>query len=199
MAAMRAPHRCNLGGMAGGGEPVVNRRPDLSALYRRFAGTHMACDQQHHPFVVGDRAFESIVDRAPCLIQIAAVQVEYPVRRDRTGVESPVPGGIQRCGGMRQRALGSRPGLLRRLRNGARPRRLWWPRSYRSLDRLTRQRADGRCDPRPKLRFVRVERAHAAPSLSGSAPATGRTLTCRPRPASLRARRPRTYQSGWGP
>ena len=96
VAGMGPPHRRNAPGMAGMGQPVVDRRPDPPALERRIALPFMAGDQQQYPLTPADRAFERLVDGQPCLIKAHAVEVENPLGIDPPGAQPPVPPPVQR-------------------------------------------------------------------------------------------------------
>ncbi len=96
MTTMSAPNRGDIGGVAGGSEPVVNGGPDLAALDRRLAGSVMAGDQQHQPVARGNCSLEPGIDCAPRGIEVHAVEVENPVRRDLALAQALVPAAVER-------------------------------------------------------------------------------------------------------
>ena len=157
---MSAAHRCNIGCVAGCGEPVVDGGPDSAALDRRVAGSVMAGDQQEDALPSPDRLFDVAVDGGPGAIQIEAVKIDHAVWFDCPAAQSFVPGPVQRSS-MYGGPLGTR--FLRRHRPG-----LFWRSidlfriSYRNLcpRLLTRERTDRRSYPCPKLRLLRAERTH---------------------------------------
>ena len=97
MAAVRGPDRRDFRRVAGRLQPVVNRRPDPASLDRWIAGPGMAGDQQDDALAGGDCPLEAAIDRAPCLVEIEAVQIEHHVGLDRARAKAPVPAGIERC------------------------------------------------------------------------------------------------------
>ena len=199
MTTVSGPDGGDIRRVSRGRQPVVDRGSNSPALDRRVPGPRMAGDQQDHTLAGLDRPFERQVDRAPCAVEIVAVEVDDPVGSDGPRLELAVPCPVE--GG-----AGPRPGRLRRwsARNSeSRAARL----SLRRLLGLglgfrgwsARQRADGRSYPCPQLGLFRVERAHVprCPWEAGSAPDPKRTF--RRRFGSPPARRPRTCRSGWAP
>ena len=64
------------------GKPVVHGRADFAALHRRVTRTMMAGDQQQNALTAPDRVLESTVDRAPCAVEVHAMQIEHAVGLD---------------------------------------------------------------------------------------------------------------------
>jgi hypothetical protein len=91
MPPVSAANRRDLGGMARGVKPVVDRRSDSSSLDGWVAGAVMSGDQQQHAISAVDRRFERAVDRTPGLVEAHAVQVEDAVGLDGARAEPPVP------------------------------------------------------------------------------------------------------------
>jgi hypothetical protein len=94
---MRAPDSRDIGGMARRGEPVVDGGADPAALNWRFPRTMMPGDEQDDALAAGDCPLKTLVDRLPRGVEVHAMQVEHPVRLDRTALEALVPRRIEMC------------------------------------------------------------------------------------------------------
>jgi len=196
---MRAAHRSDRGGMARGGQPVVNGGADLAPFDGRLAGSMMPGDQQQDAITARDRLFQTEVDRRPGAVQVQSVKVEHTVGISPPGGQLPVPAAIEGL-------VGDRHGFGLRLSRRTRVRRWPWrdcpgKRTWNRSDRdgLSRQRADRRRDPRPKLGFLRAEGAHGRPRPSAPGSGPGRSRTCRRRSPPLPRPIPRRYRTDWDP
>ena len=83
---MRAANGSDIARVARGGEPVVNGRPDPSALDWWLTGTVMARDQQHDAIAPRNRLGEPAIDGVPGSVEIHPMQVEHAVGLDRNEV-----------------------------------------------------------------------------------------------------------------
>jgi hypothetical protein len=84
MPAMRGADRGDSPSVARGAEPVVDRGADPPALDWRVPGAGVAGDQQDYTLMVKDGPLKRAVDRCPRLVEPVAVEVEDPVRLDRS-------------------------------------------------------------------------------------------------------------------
>ena len=80
MALVRTANGGNHRGVARRGEPVVNRRPDATALDWRIARPVMAGNQQQHPVASSNRTVEGMIDRGPSGIERHPMEIEHAVR-----------------------------------------------------------------------------------------------------------------------
>ena len=194
MPAVSAAHRGDAGRMPRMGKPVVDGRSDLASRDGWFAGAMMTGDEEQNAISGGDALLERAVDRLPGGIQAHPVQVERAVRRQTAGLETFVPSAVECPCADRRRSLqpffNNVPNRLFR-----RYFMLTWLRRQRG----SRQRPNGRRNPRPQLRFVRVERAHGRPRPSATGSTPGRWPTSRRRSRPHRDRDPKRCRSGSGP
>ena len=56
----------------------------------------MAGNQQNKALSDLNCPLQRLVDRSPCLVKVAAVQVQHSVRFDRTGPQAAIPARVQR-------------------------------------------------------------------------------------------------------
>lgn len=103
MAAVRSADRRDLRRVTRRREPVVHRGANSPALDRRIAGTMVAGDQEDEPIASRDSLFQTAVDGPPRRVEIHPVQVENPVRLNRSGADPPVPAAVERGAQMRAR------------------------------------------------------------------------------------------------
>ena len=196
---MRSPHGGDAGRMTGGGEPVMNGRPDPAPFQRRLALAFMPGDQEQNPVARGDRAFQCAVDRVPCPIKIMPVQVEGSIGLDPPRPQAAIPAAVE--GRLLQRG-GSAKNRRYRARGRDPAPRLPGPQRHGLgwlLNRLARQRSDGRRNLRPKGGFVRGELAHAPPCPWAAGRAPGPWPTCLQRSLRQPLPRPRMYRIGLRP
>ena len=107
MTAVGAAHGGDVRGMAGSGQPIVNRCSDAPALDRGLARPMMARDQEQHPLTASDGLFEAAIDRRPSAVEVHAVKVQDSVRLDRAAAQPFVPVSVER---LRADRRGPRPG-----------------------------------------------------------------------------------------
>jgi hypothetical protein len=72
----------------------------------------MARNQEHDSLSGRDRPLQRVVNRPPRLVEVAAVEVQYPIRLDRARAEPAIPAGIEGFGRKRpgtSYALGNQP------------------------------------------------------------------------------------------
>jgi hypothetical protein len=79
---MGTANGCDIGRVARGGEPVVDRCADPAALDRRLSGTVMAGDQQNDALAASNCLLEAPVDCAPCGVEVHPMEVEHSVGLD---------------------------------------------------------------------------------------------------------------------
>ena len=72
-------------------KPVVHGGPDPASADGRLTDAGMAGDQQYDPIPTLDGLAEPLIDGAPGLVEIVAVEVDDPVRLDRTAFQAAVP------------------------------------------------------------------------------------------------------------
>ena len=93
---MRSTNRGNTRRVPRRGKPVIDRRADSAALYRRVADTVMTRDQKNNPLTGPDGLSQASVDRAPGSIEIHPVQVDDPVGFEVAPAEPSIPAPVQR-------------------------------------------------------------------------------------------------------
>lgn len=84
MTSMRSANGCNFTSVAGGTEPVVNRRADAATLDWRLAGTMVASYQKQDAVAPSDCPVKRTVDRQPGAVEIEPMKVENLIGFDRT-------------------------------------------------------------------------------------------------------------------
>jgi len=94
MAQVRGTYGGDARCMRRGGQPVEHCGTDFAASGGVIAGSSVAGNQEQDALSGSDRPLQRVVDRPPGLIEVAAVQVQHPVRFDRARPQPPVPSGI---------------------------------------------------------------------------------------------------------
>lgn len=96
--AMRISYRRDARRVPGMGQPVVNDRPDPSALKRRIALPLMARNQQQNPLASDGRPLQRTVNRVPRPVEGVTMEVEHPIGLNSSGAQAAVPAAVQgRC------------------------------------------------------------------------------------------------------
>lgn len=202
MATVRRSHCSDARGMPGYAQPVVNGSPNPTANEWRIPLAFMAGYQQQHPFAGSNRLLQRSVDRFPGPVEAVAMEVENPVGIDPASADAPVPAAVQRRLMMRPRPLGGCWLSWRRFYwsscSGASDDRLDC-RQRRCFRWISRQRADGRGNPRPQRCFFRGQAAHVSlrPSAEGSTQRPWQP--CPRRSGGPTPLPPRRYRTGWRP
>src|SRR6185369_1381950 len=77
------------------GQRVVDRSTYLAPLDGWFTRAMMSGDQQQDTVAEGNRLLKPTVDGGPCGVEVQSVQVEHPVRLDRTTAQPFVPASVE--------------------------------------------------------------------------------------------------------
>lgn len=108
VAPVRPAYRGDGPGMAAMGQPIVNNRPNLSALDGRLAFPLMSGNEQDDAVPVPDCLVEHMVDGGPRSVKRVAMKVKHPVDRNTSISDAFVPAPVQRRAGKRPRRRGRR-------------------------------------------------------------------------------------------
>ncbi len=194
---MRPANRGDPLGMPGSCQPVMDGGSDAPSLYRQLTWTMMAGDQEKDPLAADNRFLETAIDRGPCSFEVQAMKIKNTIGLDGAAAEPLIPPPVE---GAFSKRLGLKPLWLGSCSPRGRFWLLWrlrWIATWASPDWFSRQRPDGRCNPRPKLRLFRAERSHAQrrPWEPGSMPR--HSSTCRRPWQRLGAPHPRRCRSDW--
>ena len=82
VTAVRAAYRGDARRMARDREPVVNGGANPAAFDRRIAAPTMSGDEEDDARATSNRAFEDMVDRAPCSIETHAMKIQGHIGLD---------------------------------------------------------------------------------------------------------------------
>lgn len=200
MTAMRPANCGNFGRMAGGREPVMDRRSNTAALHRRLTLAMMARNQEKNSLAARNRLVEAAVDCSPGAIEVHAMQIEDSIRFNGAVPQSLVPSAVERSFADRHGFLAFRCCALDGFYGWT-----WLAVDrFGTLDRLGRfsfpgQGTNGRRHPCPEFCLFRVESSHGnrRPLAPRSVPRHWRT--CRRPLQPLQALRPKRYQIDWDP
>lgn len=95
MASMRTANRSNVGRMARGSKPIVDRSPDPATRDRRITRPMVAGDQQNQPITTRDGLIEPAIDRSPGTIEIETMKIEGGIGFDDSAAQAFVPCSVE--------------------------------------------------------------------------------------------------------